>query len=188
MAKNKKPRKPYHPKPVRTQCVIQEDIDSLQAMVRQVSLATELSLPAGSATPEQIECIKVMLNHAMTGLMSREYLSAFERADALKKIDEGGDALVGMVKKAFDRRDKAKAKAARFICTADELNAIRNAVAIADQFLTDSYEVEPNRTMREFFAMKTLLARGAKDPTIEQVNKIVSELSRVETCKWRSHK
>lgn len=188
MAKNKKPRKKYHPKPVRTQCVIKEDLDSLRSLVSQISLSAEFALPAGTATVEQVDCIKALLNHAMTGIMSREYLSPFERAEALRVLDKGGDALVAMVKKACDRRDKAKATDLRFVCTADELNAIRDAVAIADQFLTDSYGVEPNRTMREFFAMKVLLARHVINPTIEQVNKVVGELSKLETWKWRGYR
>ena len=188
MAKNKKPRKKYVPKPVRSLCVIKEDIDLLQSMARDISLTAELSLPAGTATVSQVDCIKAMLNHAMTGIMSREYLSPTERASALAVLDKGGDALVAMVKKACDRRDKAGVEEIRFICTGDELNTIRDAVAVADQFLTDSYEVEPSRTMREFFAMKTLLSRGVVNPTIEQVNKVIGELNKLESWEWRKLK
>ncbi len=188
MAKNKKPRKHYHPKPVRSLCIVKEDIDALQSMATDISLAAETSLPAGTATVTQVDCIKAMLNHAMTGIMSRKYLSPTECANALAILDKGGDALVAMVKKACDRRDKEGTEGIRFICTGDELNAIRDAVAVADQFLRDSYDVEPSRTMREFFAMKTLLTRGITNPTTEQVNSVVGELSKIESWEWRKLK
>ncbi len=188
MAKNKKPRKPYHRKPVRSQCVAASDIALLKALICDVSLATEIALPAGTATTEQVNCIKVLINHALTGIMSREWLSPAERLAAIETIDRGGDALVAMVKKAFDRRDKQGESEPRFVCTADELNDIRDAVQVGSQFLTDSLDVAANRTLREFFAMKVLMARGITDPKIEQVNKLVGELSKLESWEWRNYK
>ena len=188
MAKNKKPRKAYHRKPVRSQCVAQSDIDLLKAMICDVGLATEIALPAGTASVEQVNSIKVLTNRALTGIMSREWLSPAERMAAIQTIDRGGYSLLAMVRKAYDRRDKLGLKEPCFVCTADELNNIRDAVQVSSQFLTDSLDVAANRTLREFFAMKILMGRGITEPKIEQVNRVVGELSKLESWEWRNHK
>ncbi len=188
MAKNKKPRKKYHPKPVRTQCYTKEDVESLQAMIRKVSLATEISLPAGSASREDVQCIASLLNHATMGLLSRDWLDVEERAAAAQIVDHGGDMLVGMVRKACNRADKEQGEEPKFICTAEELNAIRDAVEVADRFVTDSLDETPGRTLREFFAMKTLMCRKNMTPDGTDINKAVGELADVPTWKWREHK
>lgn len=74
MAKNKKPRKAYYPKAVRTLCVARGDISGLQDMINRTALAAEISLPRGVATVEQLSCMKTLINHALTGIVSRNYL------------------------------------------------------------------------------------------------------------------
>ena len=188
MAKNKKPRKAYHPKAVRTLCVAREDISGLQDMINRTALAAEISLPRGVATAEQLSCMKTLINHALTGIVSRNYLNEAERINAQAVLDKGGQALMDVVKKGYDRRTDAS-KEPTFICTSAELNAIRDAVGASRDFITDSLEVEPNRTLREFFAMQTLLRRGkAKGIDDRMVRGVLGELSVVSTCAWRNYK
>ena len=68
MPASKKPRKRYHRKPVRTMAVSQADIDNLQAMLTDIALRSEIKLPRGNATYEDVKLINVLLNHAMTGV------------------------------------------------------------------------------------------------------------------------
>lgn len=49
MAKNKKPRKKYHPKPRRMLCFDEEQRASVRAMVDRFELVAEIALPRGTA-------------------------------------------------------------------------------------------------------------------------------------------
>lgn len=186
MAKNKKPRKQYKPKPQRMFCADQVDIDDIKSLTRYVGLVTELSLPLGKASADDLSCIKSLLNHALIGFVGRDYLDEKEREDAVVVVNKGGDACVAAVKRACERRDQT-GEELRFIFTGDELNAVRDAVAVADQFISDSLDVEPHRTLREFFVMKLLLKRKTtEDITAERVKRVLDELSTMPTKQWRA--
>lgn len=184
MPASKKPRKRYHRKPVRTMAVSQADIDNLQAMLTDIALRSEIKLPRGNATYEDVKLINVLLNHAMTGVLSREWLDVTERDNACRMIDAGGEALRNMVKKAHQRA-RETGKAPRYVCTAAELNLIRDGVALARQFLSDSYEVAPNRTIREYYAMRTLIMQGrTENITPAKVERMLKNLAVSETENW----
>lgn len=184
MPASKKPRKRYHRKPVRTMAVSQADIDSLQAMLTDIALRTEQKLPRGNATYEDMKLINVLLNHAMTGVLSREWLDTEERNEACRMIDAGGEAARNVVKKAHQRA-RESGKEPRYVCTATELNLIRDGVAVAQQFLSDSYEVAPNRTIREYYVMRTLIMQGrTEDLTPAKVERMLKNLAVNETENW----
>lgn len=186
MASNKKPRKQYRPKPQRVLCADPSDIEDIKALIRKVGLVTELALPLGTATVDDVACIKSLLNHALVGLVGREYLDESEREAASAIIDKGGDACVAAVKKACDRREKAGGDL-HFIFTGDELNAVRDAVATADHFISDSLDVEPHRTLKEFYVMKLLLKRKqGGGVTAERVKRVLNELAVMPTKQWRT--
>lgn len=184
MPASKKPRKRYHRKPVRTMAVSQADIDSLQAMLTDIALRTEQKLPRGNATYEDMKLINVLLNHAMTGVLSREWLDTAERNEACRMIDAGGEATRNVVKKAHQRA-RESGEEPRYVCTATELNLIRDGVAVAQQFLSDSYEGAPNRTIREYYAMRTLIMQGrTENITPEKVERMLKTLVGNETENW----
>lgn len=184
MAKNKKPRKPYHKKPERCFCAAESDLQDIKNLLVVTGLAAEIACPNGTATLDDLACMHSLFNHALVGLVSREYLSEEEREAAAKIVDAGGKACDRVMKRAMDRAQK-EGSAPRFIFTGDELNDTRDAVASAQQFITDSLDVEPHRTLLEFFAMKLLITRRkVKDVTPEAVNAAIKELATMPTYKW----
>ncbi len=180
MAKNKAPRKPYRKRPERCFCATKEDLDDIKDQIVHTALAAELALPAGTASPDDVACINSLFNHALVGLVGRDYLDEGERAEAAKIIDEAGKALDVVV-----QRGKARGEM-RFVFTGDELNLVRDAVAVAQQFINDSLDVQPHRTLMEFFVMKLLMKRNkTKDVETKQVHRALDELARMPTYKWR---
>lgn len=160
------------------------DIDDLQAMLTDIALRTEQKLPRGNATYEDVKLINTVLNHAMTGILGREYLNTMERGQACRMIDAGNGALQNVVKKAY-LRAKDTGTEARFVCTAEELNRIRDAVAVAQQFLQDSYEVQPHRTIREYYAMRALIMQGqTEEITPAKVEKMIAKLAEQDAVNW----
>lgn len=184
MATNKKPRKPYHKKPERCFCATKEDLDGIKNLLVTTGLAAEIAVPAGTATLDDLACMHSLFNHSLVGLISRDYLDEDEREAAAKIIDAGGKALDAVAKKARLRAEKGEAL--RFIFTGDELNKTRDAVTAAHMFVNDSLDVEPHRTLLEFFAMKLLMRRGqTKDVSEAAVKRALDQLARMPTYKWR---
>ena len=184
MAKNKKPRKPYHKKPERCFCAMESDLQGIKDLLVNTGLAAEIAAPNGTATLDDLACMHSLFNHSLVGLVSRDYLSEDEREAAAKIVDAGGKACDRVMKRGLDQAQKEGA-APRFIFTGDELNATRDAVATAQQFVTDSLAVEPHRTLMEFFAMKLLVKRRkVKDVSPETVKAAIKELATMPTYKW----
>lgn len=184
MAKNKKPRKPYRKKPERCFCASASDLEDIKNLIVNTGLAAEIACPNGTASLDDLACMHSLFNHALVGLVGREYLSEEEREAAAKIVDAGGKACDAVLKRGLDRAEK-EGGAPRFIFSGDELNATRDAVASAQQFVSDSLDVEPHRTLLEFFAMKLLITRRkVKDVTPEAVNAAIHELASMPTYKW----
>lgn len=184
MAKNRKPRKKYHPKVVRMPCFKESDMADLNAMITRIELKAELALPMGTMQVVDMNAMKTLLNHAIVGISARDYLDKDERAAAQKILDVGGDALVSVVHHAVERVKPGETPS--FICTAAELAQIRSAIAIAAAFIRDSLEVCPTRTLREFFAMKALLKRLPHNTTVtsQMVESLIDRMACVPTIEW----
>ena len=182
MPNNKKPRKRYRPKPVRAPWVSKKSLDYVMSVVERYELVAEIALPRGTADYDDMNCLKSLLNHAMLGAISRGWLDKEERREGLSAISKAGKALTSVVDRAFARNKEKPA----FVCTADELNAVRNGVAVAGPFIRDSMEETPIRCMQEFYAMKALLKRTPPGMrmTPEIIERMIDEMKTTPSWEW----
>lgn len=182
MAKNKKPRKKYHPKPRRMPCFDEEQRASVRAMVDRFELVAEIALPRGTADFEDMSCMRSLLLHALIGAVSRGWIKDEDKMDGITTIEKARDALFSVVARAFKRAGTEKP---HFVCTADELNALRDGVDVAGSFIRDSVDTTPMRCLQEFYASKYLLRRAQGRPvTKEIIDRMISEMRTKPVDSW----
>lgn len=178
MAKNKKPRKKYRPKPCRVALFTKDDIEGMKGLLDTCELAIRSSFPAGTAKFDTLENARRVLNHALCGFGNRTNLDADEVARATELMYDAGDAL----KSAVQRHNDGKCEG--FIFTADEIKTISNGYMVAAEFIRDSLDTCPGQTLKEWYAGRRLEARGKYPITNEMIQAEVARLADIPTCRW----
>ena len=135
MSTNKKPRKPYKPRPVRLtgSFYSQADITEIKSIINDMGLVVEITLPRGEATQDHMVQIEDLLNWGGMMLFDRSWKGQEkEAAEFTNRQIKALYALAAIV----DR--KKSGKASRYIGTAEEL------------------DTSPERTVKEFLAARQL--------------------------------
>lgn len=78
MAKNKRPRKHYRPKPCYVPLWTEKDKSNIKALFEHAELVTMLKLPTGEVTMDDLCCIRDTLNLCLMGCMTRDWLDKDE--------------------------------------------------------------------------------------------------------------
>ena len=153
MPKSKKPRKKSRPKSYYSPFLLKgEDMDMMREVVLRFELITEMKLHRGECDAVDMNILRDMLNVTCIGLVSRE-----ERAEYAMAVHEdfrkAAHALSAVIKRGKE--------SGRFVCTADELNTLRDVVALAGDHLHDSIDNCPRRFLREWRVMQELKNKAA---------------------------
>ena len=146
MSTNKKPRKPYKPRPVRlTGCFYsQTDITEIKSIINDMGLVVEVTLPRGEATQD-------LLNWGGMMLFDRSWKGQEkEAAEFTNRQIKALYALAAIV----DR--KKSGKASGYIGTAEELDTIREVCSEIVDLLKEGMGTSPERTVKEFLAARQL--------------------------------
>lgn len=189
MAKNKKPRKPYHRKPCRIPMLSVSDREEIMDLLNDVEFAIYNLFPLGNAKEQHVEACRRIMNHAVTGMFHRwELLDEDECNNALSIIYKANDALVETIKrrnKLFNtgRRDHL------FVFTAEELRAVEQGYVTASRFVEDSLEVCSATCLKEYF-VATIIDKRINNERIASadaktvVDSIFKELAETPTDQW----
>ena len=189
MARNKKPRKRYHPKPCRTPMLTVADRDAIVQLLENVEFAVYTAFPRGNAEYQQVEAARRVMNHCMAGMLHRRnVLDDDECSQAMKTIFTAGDALQALVA----RHNKLYRQGRRdhlFVFTAEELKAVEQGYYIASQFIKDSLDTCPAACLKEYFAAMILDARMdagkiKNGVAAEIVDALINQLSNTPTTEW----
>lgn len=147
----------------------------LESITVNYELIAEIKLPAGNATAHDLDCLRDIVNHALTDLILHgkpgdEYRKA--------KIECAGWAL---------RQVKLRGVrlGAHFVATGDELNAIRDGVAEAGDILKAGYETRSNTMVNEFRAMEALSRERAAPTVLVTKKDIQRKMQRLVGQPWR---
>ena len=153
MSTNKKPRKPYKPRPVRLtgSFYSQADITEIKSIINDMGLVVEVTLPRGEATQDHMVQIEDLLNWGGMMLFDRSWKGQEkEAAEFTNRQIKALYALAAIV----DR--KKSGKASRYIGTAEELDTIREVCSEIVLLLKEGMDTSPERTVKEFLAARQL--------------------------------
>jgi hypothetical protein len=154
MAKNKKPRKPYHPVKIRlpgSHCSPRL-IGELKSQVNRVALFIEVTLPRGEVDDEQMHCIQDLFNWGGVVVYLRKLKG---QEDAKNEFFEFYKNCLEALNDVMNR--KKKGISTRYVCTSHELDLIRDVGADICRILNEALDIAPQRTVREFMAVKQLV-------------------------------
>ncbi len=175
MPKSKKPRKKYRKEDHAQPAVItQEKIDKVHSLTTNYELITEMSLPQGCAKLDDIRCMRDLINLAITDLLlQNEY--TIEQSEIL---NAGGDALQSVTDNSM-----AHNGGKRFVCRAEELNVIRDAVELAAGRVHEAFEKRPLLTIQRFRTMKEIIKGGHGSVTVSR-KRVEKTLRRLGGKRW----
>lgn len=176
MPKSKKPRHPRRPERCYGNlCRTNKAAKKLESITVNYELIAEIKLPAGKATAHDLDCLRDIVNHALTDLILHGEPGDEDRK---QRVEAAGWAL---------RQVKLRGVrlGAHFVATGDELNAIRDGIAEAGQILKDGYETRANTMVNEFRAMKAISQERAA-PTVRVTKRdIQKKMQRLVGQPWR---
>ena len=178
------------PKPVRMPLLPKVDRERIEGLLCDVEIAVYDALPTGNAKVHQMESIRTVMNHAMTGIHHRrKALDQEECEAALEVIYSAGEALEAAVKR-HNRRVRKGDKDFGFVFKGDELNAIKDGVRIAHNFIKDSLKTCPAAVLKEFYTAQILdneidAGKITNGVSVEHIDAVVDRLTRTPTARWK---
>ena len=155
MPGTKKPRKKYRPKRIALPCFKRTDIEYMRKVFRNVELSALLKLHTGECSFSDLEDIRDTFNCCVFAFMHRQ--AAFDQKEideAVALITDAGQKLTEVLHRGRDRN--------RFVCTADQLKVIIEAIDTCNTFVNDSLDTCPFQMFDEFNG--SLLIRDALPP------------------------
>lgn len=144
MPKSKKPR---HKRKVKHFCVPRAiDIEWLRENISELELKVEIALPRGNCSDIDLFRFRDFLNWATTAAAVRTWYTDESRQQIC-------DMLHDACTKICDLQMRGRKHGFRFICKAEELQAIRDAFEFTGGFLRRSLEECPKQTLKEWNVM-----------------------------------
>ena len=160
MPKSKSKRgKTYRPRPVKVgPYVTAEFLSGIKGKVDNVLLLIETTLPAGNCTNSNMQAIEDLFNSG-AGIIHRrrKNLDSEELAQCIPVISRGYKALG-----AIAHRHQSGTSAG-YVCTGDELRAIRETVDIIGPMIKEALELSANQTIDEFEWAKGVATQRYKE-------------------------
>ena len=156
MPKSKKPRRKYRPNP-RGKIIWYSPLDAIDNFVdmfTNIELVCETKLPRGNCSRRDVEIMMDLIQWGKVFVADREYFTEESRLDAQYVLHEGAQALSNVIDRGL--------KNEHFVCTGNELNAIRDAVDFVGPLVKQAIKESPSRTAREWRVMLRYSMRGCE--------------------------
>lgn len=149
MSKNKKPRKKYVKKPhiPAWTKVEKESLDVIASLISEVEEATEFKLPRGTCRDAELFIIRDFINWAIVASATRSWYTEQSSDEATEILAKGTKAIVEV-------QYRGRKNGFHFICTAKELNLIRDCVEFVASFARESLRDCPMRLEKEWNVMR----------------------------------
>ena len=156
MPKSKKPRKKSRAKSYYSPFALtSEDMDKMREVCLRFELIAEYKLHRGECDAVDMNILRDMLNVTCVGLVTRESRAEYAMA-VHEDFRRAAQALSAVIRRGNDK------KTGRYVCTADELNTLREVIELAGDHLRDSIDTCPRRFLREWKAMQWLKEHNVK--------------------------
>ncbi len=161
MAVSKKPRHKRKPKGnIRALIFPEKDKKAIKALFVDVRIKCEMTLHTGMCNYQDVACFRDCLNLC-------SWMLCGER-DHVEIDDETIEAFIkahSAFHDLYERGNKAGGiddESVRYVCRGEEIEAIKNGVEIAGDFIETMIELRPNRFLKLWVAMKKFLrGKGA---------------------------
>lgn len=165
MPKNKKPRKKFNPKrhfrafTFGTFTAVQED--ALYKKFLTLELKAETTLAKGLCSSEEIADMMDFLQWGKIAVAGRDFYKDADRIEAQKVLIESADAMNSVMLRGIEKE--------HYVCTAQELNSIRDGMAIVGPLMRESIEKNPHLTEKEWLLMLRYSRGTGKEIDISQL-------------------
>lgn len=173
MPKSKKPRKKFNPKQHLRAFTLggftEVEAEKLFQKFLTLELKAESTLPKGLCKHEDIADMMDFLQWGKIAVANRDFYIDSDRILAQETLIKAADAVDSLVRRCIDRGS--------YVCTADELNAIRDGMSIVGPLMCDSIRTVPHRTEKEWLLMLRY-SRGTKGRLVE-LNQLKADLQRI---------
>lgn len=174
--KAKKRDKKYRQKVVSLNCFRKSDIEDVYSQLSRVELTASLKLHKGESTLDELHEVRDLFNATCFGCLHRkDAITDDGSVDAVKFIMATGVKLANLCRRG-----------APYVCWADELKDIQEALAICTDFVRDSLDTCPSTFLAEFNG--SILVRDAvrlsrqfsvSDKTVNAAYKAAVEINRL---------
>ena len=140
MPKSKKPRRKRQPRPAMVYCFRKADIDDVREIVIKIETKARIKLGFGNSSLEDLREMRDLMNAVVFASLHRDnIIKDKESKECIEFIVETGAKLAELSKKEPP-----------YVCTADQLNSIKEALSICTDFANDSLDNCPNKFLNEF--------------------------------------
>lgn len=172
MPKSKKPRHKYKPKAgIDFTKVRRQDIEFLQDEFTKIELATEMRLPFGKTTDNDFYMMRDFINWGIVASTVREWLPEKTRLDA-------NDLLHKAAKATTEVQIRGRKNHGIFVCKAEELNLIQDAIEVVGDLMRESLKECPTLVVREWNAMRKHSANATMGkPVMIDVAQLIREVN-----------
>lgn len=171
MPKSHKPRRKFNPKRHFRRFnygLAENDAADLLDKFVTLELKAESVLLFGQCTDQEIADIMDFLQWGKIAVATRDYYEESSRISAQKLLIEASDALNEVMKRGLDSD--------RYVCSGDEINSIRDGMAIVGPLMGTSIKECPHRTEKEWRLM-IKYSRGSTGRNVD-VKQLIAELER----------
>ena len=154
MSTNKKPSKPYKPRPVRLtgSFYTQADITEIKSIITDMGLVVEVTLPRGEATQDHMVQIEDLLTWGGMLLFYRRWKGQEATVDEFQREHWKALHAFGAIVKR-----KNEGKTQDYVGTAEELEIISYVGGEVVRLLKEAMELAPFRTLKEFLAVRQIV-------------------------------
>lgn len=173
MPKNKKPRKKFNQKKHLRAFILggftEYEEEKLFQKFLTLELKAETALPKGLCKHEDIADMMDFLQWGKIAVASRDYYKDSDRIAAQEALIKSADAIASLIERGIDEE--------HYVCTAEELNSIRDGMSIVGPLMNESIKTVPHRTEKEWRLMLRY-SRGTKGKNID-IGQLKADLQRV---------
>ena len=149
MPKNKKPRRKFNPKRHLRHFAFKGLTETEETVLYRKFLSLELkaetTLAKGLCTSEEIADMMDFLQWGKIAVATRDFYSLEDRIEAQKVLIKSANSMSSLMKRGI--------KNEHYVCTADELNSIRDGMSIVGPLIEQSIRETPHRTEKEWRVM-----------------------------------
>lgn len=172
MPVSKKPRHKYKPKTgIDFTRVRKEDLEYLQNEFTKIELATEMRLPFGKATDSDFYQMRDFVNWGIVAATVREWIPEPKRLAA-------NDLLHKAAKATTEVQVRGRKNHGIFVCRAEELNLIRDAIEVVGDLMRESLVKCPTLVTREWAIMRKHSANvRVGKPVVVDVAQLIREVN-----------
>ncbi len=182
MAKNKKPRKAYKPKPCRITVFTEEEINEIVELINTAETTIRLSFRDGYATPYHLDNVRHIMNAAICCMEDQGWHENPDKKDTLDFVYLSAGGMYNAIR----RHNEGKSDG--FIFTGPELHHLSEAFYKCNSFMEEHMRKQPAHFFKEWTASYILddwQSRTKKAVTPEMVKQCVRRLTDLPTAEWR---